>query len=75
MSQAAQTANWLDEVDAGSNGWAISGRFTASGLPLVAGDSHRALDTPSVYYQIHLACPEYEVIGHSVPGVPGATSS
>ncbi len=72
LSQAAQTANWLDEVDAGSNGWAISGRFTASGLPLVAGDSHRALDTPSVYYQIHLACPEYEVIGHSVPGVPGA---
>jgi penicillin amidase len=72
LSQAAREANWLDEVDAGSNGWAISGRFTESGLPLVAGDSHRALDTPSVYYQVHLACPEYEVIGHSVPGVPGA---
>ncbi|MCH8101912.1 MAG: penicillin acylase family protein [Chloroflexi bacterium] len=72
LIQAASEANWLNETDAGSNGWAISGDLTASGLPLVGGDSHRALDTPSVYYQVHLSCPEFTVIGHSVPGFPGA---
>lgn len=72
LSKAAEEANWLGEVDAGSNAWAISGDLTRSGLPLIAGDSHRALDTPSVYYQVHLSCPEFTVIGHSVPGMPGA---
>ncbi len=71
LSEAAEAANWLDEVDAGSNGWSISGELTKSGLPLVCGDSHRALDTPSVYYQVHLSCPEFTVIGHAVPGMPG----
>ena len=72
LSEAAGAANWLDEVDAGSNGWSISGELTESGLPLVGGDSHRALDTPSVYYQVHLSCPGFTVIGHAVPGMPGA---
>ena len=71
LSQAAKEANWLNETDPGSNAWSISGAYTDSGLPLVAGDSHRALDTPSVYYQAHLACPDFEIIGYSVPGVPG----
>ena len=59
------------ETDPGSNAWSIAGAYTDSGLPLVAGDSHRALDTPSVYYQVHLACPGFAVSGYSVPGVPG----
>lgn len=63
---------WLDGVDLGSNAWALGGRFTHSGLPLVGGDSHRGLDAPNVYYQVHLACPDLEVIGHAVPGMPGA---
>ena len=70
--ETAEIANWLNEVDAGSNAWSISGKLTESGLPLMAGDSHRALDTPSVYYQIHLTCPDFSVIGYSLPGVPGA---
>ena len=71
LSQAAKEANWLNETDPGSNAWSISGDYTDSGLPLVAGDSHRGLDTPSVYYQAHLACPDFEIIGYSVPGMPG----
>ena len=59
------------ETDPGSNAWSIAGEYTDSGLPLVAGDSHRALDTPSVYYQVHIACPDFAVSGYSVPGVPG----
>ena len=62
----------LNETDGGSNGWAISGERTVSGLPLVAGDSHRGLEVPNVYYQIHLNGPDFQVLGHSIPGVPMA---
>ena len=61
----------LREIGAGSNAWAVSGDRTVSGLPLVAGDSHRGLDTPNVYQQVHLACPEFDVIGQALPGFPG----
>lgn len=56
---------------AGSNNWAVSGSRTASGKPLVAGDPHRFLDVPNVYYQNHLTCPETDVIGYSFAGIPG----
>jgi penicillin amidase len=55
----------------GSNSWVLAGTRTASGRPLVAGDPHRALDTPNCYYQSHLACPDFDAIGLSFPGVPG----
>lgn len=62
----------LRETDGGSNGWAISGDRTESGLPLVAGDSHRQLEVPNVYYQVHLKGPDFQTLGHSIPGVPMA---
>jgi penicillin amidase len=61
----------LPEWENGSNNWAVAGGRTASGKPLLAGDPHRPLDTPNVYYQNHLACPEFDVIGLSFPGCPG----
>jgi penicillin G amidase len=72
LATAVAQLNWLGEVDGGSNAWVLSGARTASGLPLVAGDSHRGLDTPSVYYQIHMTCPTFRVSGYALPGVPGA---
>ena len=72
LAAVAAQLNWLGEVDGGSNAWVISGARTASGLPLLAGDSHRALDTPNVYYQVHITCPTFRVSGYAVPGVPGA---
>ncbi|MBS10644.1 MAG: hypothetical protein CME19_03450 [Gemmatimonadetes bacterium] len=71
LLKATEDANWTGETDAGSNAWSISGTLTASGKPLVGGDSHRGLDTPSVYYQAHISCPAYTMIGYTVPGVPG----
>ena len=68
---AAAELDWLGEPDGGSNAWAISGERTASGLPLVAGDSHRALDTPNVYYQTHVTCSDFRCSGYALPGVPG----
>ncbi|WP_433451254.1 penicillin acylase family protein [Streptomyces sp. CA-142005] len=56
---------------AGSNGWLVSGARTATGHALIAGDPHRFIEDPGVYQQIHLACPEFDVVGLAVPGVPG----
>ena len=70
--QGLEAIAWLHETpESGSNNWAVSGSRTASGKPLLAGDPHRGLDTPNVYYQNHIACPEFDVIGLSFPGVPG----
>ncbi|WP_350279192.1 GNAT family N-acetyltransferase [Kribbella sp. HUAS MG21] len=55
----------------GSNGWLIPGTHTASGQPIIAGDPHRYIESPGVYQQIRLTCPEYDVLGLAVPGVPG----
>ena len=71
LSRGAAALNYLRETASGSNSWVISGDRTASGKPLLAGDSHRALDTPNVYYQSHIACPEFDVVGLAIPGVPG----
>ena len=61
----------------GSNNWAVSGRLTASGKPLLANDPHLAIQMPSIWYQVDLhclpkttACP-FEVAGFSFAGVPG----
>ena len=71
LMAGAEAINLLNETDSGSNSWVLAGDRTATGKPLLAGDSHRALDTPNVYYQSHVACPEWDVIGLAIPGVPG----
>ncbi|WP_329378968.1 penicillin acylase family protein [Streptomyces sp. NBC_01351] len=56
---------------AGSNGWLVPGDRTATGSAIIAGDPHRFIEDPGVYQQIRLSCPEYDVLGLAVPGVPG----
>ncbi|TDW18883.1 GNAT family N-acetyltransferase [Kribbella kalugense] len=56
---------------AGSNGWLIPGSHTATGQAIVAGDPHRYIESPGVYQQIRLTCPEYDVLGLAMPGIPG----
>ncbi|WP_327696344.1 GNAT family N-acetyltransferase [Streptomyces sp. NBC_00459] len=55
----------------GSNGWLVSGERSVTGLPLIAGDPHRYIEAPGVYQQVRLSCPEFDVVGLAVPGVPG----
>jgi penicillin amidase len=55
----------------GSNGWLVSGERTTTGAAVIAGDPHRFIEDPGVYQQIHLSCPEFDVVGLAVPGVPG----
>jgi penicillin amidase len=55
----------------GSNGWLVGGERTVTGQAVIAGDPHRWIEDPGVYQQIHLSCPEFDVVGLAVPGVPG----
>ena len=71
LLEHAANLNLIGEMDSGSNSWAIGPERTATGGPLLAGDSHRGLDTPSVYYQNHVACDTFDVIGTSFAGLPG----
>jgi penicillin amidase len=61
----------LEPGDGASNHWALAGSRTASGKPLVAGDPHRPLELPNVYWQNHVRCARFDAIGLSFAGVPG----
>ncbi|MGW2235443.1 penicillin acylase family protein [Streptomyces sp. NPDC001759] len=56
---------------AGSNGWLVGGARTTTGQAIIAGDPHRFIEDPGVYQQIHLTCPDFDVVGLAVPGIPG----
>ncbi|HZM32903.1 MAG TPA: penicillin acylase family protein [Burkholderiales bacterium] len=58
-------------VGGASNSWVVSGDRTASGKPLLANDPHLGLTAPVVWYFVHLNAPGMDVIGASLPGVPG----
>ncbi len=55
----------------GSNNWVLSGTRTATGKPLLANDPHLGLGAPSLWYFAHLSAPGLDVIGATLPGVPG----
>ncbi|HEY0877661.1 MAG TPA: penicillin acylase family protein [Zeimonas sp.] len=54
----------------GSNNWAVDGRRTPGGKPMLANDPHLALGAPSLWYLAHLSAPGLEVIGATLPGLP-----
>ncbi|MCX7981001.1 MAG: penicillin acylase family protein [Bacteroidia bacterium] len=55
----------------GSNNWAVSGKKTASGYPLLAGDPHLSLNLPSIWLEMHLVAPGVNVYGVTLLGAPG----
>lgn len=61
----------------GSNSWVVSGRYTASGKPLLANDPHLSISAPGIWSQVALSCREvtaacpYDVAGFSFAGLPG----
>lgn len=54
----------------GSNAWAVSGRRSASGKPLLAADPHLALTTPSIWALARIDAPDLQVAGATLPGLP-----
>ncbi len=57
----------------GSNGWAISPNKSESGAVLFANDPHLPLTLPSIWILMHLNCPDLNVIGSIIPGLPSIT--
>ncbi|HEV8534998.1 MAG TPA: penicillin acylase family protein [Candidatus Limnocylindria bacterium] len=57
-------------LGAGSNCWALSGPKTASGKPILAGDTHLAVRNPSIWYEIGLEGAGYKLVGFSFAGIP-----
>ena len=55
----------------GSNNWVVSGLHTVSGKPLLANDPHLAMTAPALWYLAHLSAPGLNVIGASIPALPG----
>ncbi|MCA6073439.1 penicillin acylase family protein [Fulvivirga sedimenti] len=63
----------MPDPDNGSNNWAISGSRTASGVPILANDTHLGLNLPSLWIMLQLHAPDYNVYGFTFTGAPGIT--
>ena len=59
----------------GSNNWVVSGAHTANGRPVIAGDPHQPLQSPSLFWAQHMnsraAGGTLDVLGFSFVGSPG----
>jgi len=55
----------------GSNNWAIAGRRTTTGRPIVANDPHLQPSHPSHWYLARVSTPDWSVAGASLVGSPG----
>ncbi len=58
----------------GSNNWAVAARHSANGRPLLAGDPHQPLQSPSVFWAQHMNSADqggsFDVVGFSFVGTP-----
>ena len=61
--RGAAASSVAEPAEPGSNNWVVSGKFSASGKPVVANDPHRTVTHPSLRYIVHLNAPGWNVIG------------
>ena len=54
-----------------SNEWAVDGRHSATGAPLLAGDPHLAFGFPAIWYLARIDTPDLTLAGATAPGIPG----
>src|SRR5450432_933670 len=54
----------------GSNNWAVSGKKTLSGRPILCNDPHLGTNLPSIWYEMQIQTPEFNDYGVSFPGAP-----
>ena len=53
-----------------SNEWAVDGRHSATGAPLLAGDPHLEFGQPGIWYLARIETPGQVLAGATGPGVP-----
>ncbi len=56
--------------DNGSNNWAVNGKKTASGAPILCNDPHLGLNLPSLWFEMQIRTATQNAYGISLPGVP-----
>ncbi len=69
-----EAIGWLNRLPRfnASNNWAVSGRHTRSGFPILCGDPHLEVNRlPNVWQEVILRLPGNTLMGVSIPGVPG----
>lgn len=61
--------------DLGSNNWAVAGRTTANGMPMLAGDPHQPFGSPIRFFVQHVNSEDQggslDVMGFGFAGTPG----
>src|SRR5579862_4895442 len=55
----------------GSNNWAVSGKKTRSGKPILCNDPHLGLNLPSLWFEMQIHTPKFNAYGASFPAAPG----
>ena len=72
FGKAAATVTEEEKPDKnnGSNNWAVSGAKTKSGAPILCNDPHLGLNLPSLWFEMQLCTPSYNVYGATFPGAP-----
>jgi penicillin amidase len=59
------------QIFRGSNNWAVSGKKSVTGMPILSNDMHLGLNAPGIWYQIHEVIEgKHNVTGLAVPGQP-----
>jgi len=53
-----------------SNNWAVSGKRSRSGKPILANDTHLAFAAPGVWYLARIKTPALDLAGVTAPGAP-----
>jgi penicillin amidase len=71
QAKSGSDPDFPDNEGLGSNNWVVSGERSATGKPLLANDPHLGLTAPPVWYFAQLSVPGVNVIGATLPGVPG----
>jgi penicillin amidase len=61
----------MGDESPGSNAWAIAGKHTATGKPLLSNDPHLEYSLPGIWLMMHLDTPDFEAAGVALPGTPG----
>ncbi len=69
VSSDIKDANKPDKGN-GSNNWAVSGKKTQSGKPILCNDPHLGLNLPSLWYEMQIHTPTYNSYGATFPGAP-----
>ncbi len=69
-TRLSKSTTGIPDITASDN-WVVDGAHSQTGKPLLANDPHLGFDIPSTWYLAHLSYKDGDVVGGTLPGVPG----